>query len=187
MPTILTHTAVPIAAGIAFGNRSISGRLMAAGVIAAVLPDLDVLAFRLGVSYADTFGHRGFSHAISFALLLGILAALGARWLRSRRRTAFAFVFVAALSHTLLDMLTNGGMGVALFWPFSDLRLFAPWQVIEVAPLSLRRMIGPRGLSVLASELKWVWGPELTGGVSLALVRWAGVTIHGRLTGNGKC
>ena len=187
MPTILTHPAVPIAAGLALGGKRIPGRLMAIGVIASIVPDLDVLAFRLGIAYAAPFGHRGFSHSILFALMLGALAVLAAPGLRVRRPIAGLFVFLATLSHGLLDMLTTGGMGVALFWPLSDTRYFAPWQVIEVAPLSLSRVLGPRGLAVLLSELKWVWLPALAGGTCLAIVRWIRVLpfVSRALSGRG--
>ena len=50
-------------------------RLLAAGVIAAMLPDADVLAFALHIPYADAFGHRGASHSLLFA---GVLAAVAA-------------------------------------------------------------------------------------------------------------
>jgi len=56
-------------------------------------------------------------------------------------------------------MLTNGGMGVALAWPFSDERFFFPVQVIEASPLGLRRFLGPAGAKVMMSELAWVWAP----------------------------
>lgn len=180
MPTILTHPAVPIAAGIALGIQRIPGRLMAVGVVASIVPDLDVLAFGFGIAYAAPFGHRGFSHSILFALILGILAALAARGLRAGRGVAFGFVFTACLSHALLDMLTTGGMGVALFWPLSDVRLFAPWQVIEVAPLSLQRVMGPRGMAVMVSEVKWVWLPALAAGAGVGMLRWIGVPAVGR-------
>lgn len=159
MPTILTHAVVPLALGLGAGRQYVSGPLLAAGAVASMLPDLDVLAFRLGVGYSHQFGHRGFSHSVSFALLLGVIACLLATRLRSSRSGAFAFVFVAAVSHGLLDMLTTGGLGVALLWPLSEARFFAPWQVIEVSPLSLSRVFGPRGLAVLLSELMWVWVP----------------------------
>ena len=170
MPTILTHAVVPLALGLGAGRRYVSGPLVAAGVVASMLPDLDVLAFRLGVSYADQFGHRGFSHSVLFALLLGAVACLLAGRLRSSRSGAFAFVFVAAVSHGLLDMFTTGGLGVALLWPLSEARFFTPWQVIEVSPLSLSRVFGPRGLAVVLSELKWVWGPAVLVASVLALV-----------------
>jgi inner membrane protein len=132
---------------------------MVAGVVASVLPDLDVLAFRLNVSYTEALGHRGASHSIVFAALLGFVAYLVASRLRATRAVAFSFVAFSAASHGLLDMLTNGGHGVALWWPVSTERFFFPWQVIEASPLSLRRILGGRGLEVLQSELLWVWLP----------------------------
>lgn len=159
MPTILTHAAVPLAIGIGLGRRRISRHLLALGTICSMLPDLDVVAFRLGVAYADAFGHRGASHSLVFALVLGILAALFASRLRASRLTTFLFVGSSTFSHGILDTFTNGGHGVALWWPYSIERIFAPWQVIEVSPLSLRRVFSERGLEVIQSELMWVWLP----------------------------
>ncbi|MEC5161268.1 MULTISPECIES: metal-dependent hydrolase [unclassified Janthinobacterium] len=158
MPTILTHAVVPLALAVGLGNR-ISRRLLIAGIVAAILPDLDVVAFRLHIAYADAFGHRGASHSLLFALAVGLLALFFSSQLRSSPRGAFVFAGVAAASHGLLDMLTNGGLGVALYWPWSVERFFAPWQVIEVSPLALSRVFGARGLVVLQSELLWVWLP----------------------------
>ena len=159
MPTILSHPAVPLALAIALGPARVSGRLLVAGVVASVLPDLDVLGFRLGIAYSHELGHRGFTHSLVFAVALAMAACLFANRLKSRPALAFAFVFVACASHGMLDMLTTGGHGVALFWPFSDDRYFWPVQVIEVSTLNLRRFFGEAGLTVLASELRWVWLP----------------------------
>ena len=176
MPTILSHAAVPLALGLGLGTPLISRRLLALGVLAAVLPDLDVLAFKFGLAYASSFGHRGASHSLLFALLLGFLALLGAPVLRSSRCAAFVFVSLCAASHALLDMLTNGGLGVALFWPWSEQRFFAHWQVIEVSPINLYRFFSARGLAVMFSELRWVWFPAGILGGSLFIARWLGVT-----------
>jgi inner membrane protein len=70
MPTLITHPAVPLAAAL-LGGRKISGRLLVAGIIGSILPDADVIGFRLGIPYGHLLGHRGFSHSIAFALLLG--------------------------------------------------------------------------------------------------------------------
>lgn len=166
MPTIITHPAVPVALSLAFGRKVIPGRLLLAGVVVSVLPDLDVVAFRLGVPYAAEFGHRGFSHSILFALLIALLGACLFRQLHSTFRCALLFLFAAAMSHSLLDAFTNGGLGVAFLWPWSDERFFAPFQFIEAAPLSFKRFLSPVGLGVLWSELLWVWCPLL----GLALV-----------------
>jgi inner membrane protein len=161
MPTVLTHAAVPLAIGLALGPQVVSRRLLIAGVVACMLPDLDVLAFRLGVAYSDAAGHRGITHSLVFSLLLAMIAAALARGLRTSRRTAFLFVFASAASHGLLDMVTNGGMGVALWWPLSNERFFFPWQVIEASPLSLRRVFSARGAAVFGSEILWVWLPTM--------------------------
>ena len=186
MPTILTHAAVPLALGLGLGSRLLPPRLVFAGVLAAMLPDLDVIAFRLHIPYADNFGHRGISHSLVFALAVGWLALFAAPQLRSPRWLAFSFISLATASHGLLDMFTNGGLGVALWWPWSAERLFAPWPVIEVSPLTLQRLLSPRGLAVLLSELHWVWLPALGFSCVLLLGRKIGKLIT-QLTGtNGN-
>jgi inner membrane protein len=163
MPSILSHPAVPLGLAFVLGRERVSPRLLVAGLAASVLPDLDVVAFRLGVPYLSPFGHRGFTHSAGFALLLALAAALFAPVLRSPRRWCLGFVFVAAFSHPLLDAFTNGGRGVALLWPFTTVRFFAPVRPIQVAPLSPRAFFGPWGWRVLLSELLWVWLPVAFG------------------------
>jgi inner membrane protein len=161
MPTILTHAVVPVAIGLGLGKHIVSPRLIAAGMVASIFPDFDVVAFRLNIAYADALGHRGASHSLVIALLLGVIALTCARRLNTTRLAAFIFVAVSAFSHGLLDTFTNGGQGVALWWPFSQERTFSPWQVIEVSPLSLRRVFSERGLAVFQSEFIWVWLPAI--------------------------
>jgi len=173
MPTILTHPAVPLAIGLGLGARVVSPRLLVAGMLASIAPDLDVAGFRLGIAYSDIEGHRGLLHSLAFALLLAVLAAVAAGPLRTTRPRAFLFVGLAAASHGFLDMMTTGGLGVAWFWPFSDERHFLPWRVIKVSPLSLQRLMSPAGHAVLASELKVVWLPAAAACGALVLARFA--------------
>ena len=56
------------------------------------------------------------------------------------------------LSHGLLDALTSGGLGVALLWPISDARFFAPWRPIPVARIGAA-FLSSRGLRVALTEL----------------------------------
>lgn len=126
----------------------------------ALSPDADVVGFRLGVAYADAWGHRGASHSIVFAVGLGLLLA----WPTARvlRRPLFptAVAVVAALvSHGLLDALTDGGLGPALLWPFSEQRWFSPWQPLPVAPIG-RGFLSMRGLHCVFAELAML-GPVL--------------------------
>jgi len=118
----------------------------------SLLPDIDVVGFAFGVRYGDPWGHRGATHSFAFALGLGLLLGLAARRCgRSFWRTAVLASLVVA-SHPLLDTLTDGGRGCALFWPFDDTRHFAPFRPIPVAPIGLG-FLSQRGLSVAAVEL----------------------------------
>lgn len=171
MPTILSHAAVPLALGLGLGIRVVPKQLLLAGIVASILPDLDVLAFRLNIAYSSDLGHRGVTHSVAFALVVALLALALSQKLRSTRVFAFAFVGLSAVSHGLLDMITNGGLGVALWWPWSSERFFAAWQVIEVSPLSLSRVFSSRGLAVLQSELLWVWLPAVLVASALLALR----------------
>ncbi|QDL26805.1 metal-dependent hydrolase [Stenotrophomonas maltophilia] len=229
MPSIITHAAVPLALWCAADRGRIPPRLLVAGVIAAMLPDADVLAFALHIPYADAFGHRGASHSLLFAGVLAALAAVlaffgsGRPW--SARRSsgsrrpwsavscqprlaptgeamarsgsrrpwsavlcqprlaptkarptmastlqAAVFVFVCAASHPLLDAMTSGGLGVALAWPWSEHRFFAPWRPIRVSPFA-PQFFSARGLATLLSELRWVWLPLATAVVAWKLIQ----------------
>jgi inner membrane protein len=57
--------------------------------------------------------------------------------------------------------MTDGGLGVAFFAPFSDVRYFFPWRPIVVSPIGVGEFFGPRGLRVMWSELGWVWVPSV--------------------------
>ena len=171
MPTVFTHPAVPLAIGLGLGKDVISTPLLIAGVAVSMMPDLDVLAFRYGISYASDFGHRGFSHSLLFAATLALLGACVFRYFHSNFGRAFWFLFLAAASHGILDAFTNGGLGIAFLWPFSSQRFFAPVQVIQVSPIGISRFLSPRGLSVLISEMIWAWIPCAIIGIGLYAIK----------------
>ena len=150
-------------------------KVAAAGALFAVLPDADVVAFAVGIPYAAMLGHRGLSHSLAFAAVLALLLTYA--WKRhwrlpenSTQATAeepsaermTAYLFLAIASHGVLDALTNGGLGVAFFAPFSSQRYFFPWRPIVVSPISVHRFFSERGLAVLTSELVIVWIPSIT-------------------------
>ena len=168
MPSIITHAAVPLAIWYAADRGRISPRLLAAGMAAAILPDLDVAAFALGIPYADGFGHRGASHSIVFAAMIAMLGVAMCKSLHGRPMLTGIFLFACAVSHPLLDAMTSGGLGVALIWPWSEQRFFAPWRPILVSPFA-NGFFGARGISTLLSELRWVWLPLFLGA---ALWKW---------------
>jgi inner membrane protein len=132
-------------------------RLVAGSAVVACLPDADVLAHHF-VDYAHPFGHRGAFHSPLFYLLsAGAVSLLAPR----RRALVFSSLFFAMLSHSLLDMLTDGGLGVAMLYPLSSERFFFPWRPIPVSPLSVGAFIGERGLRVLSVELPFFALPAL--------------------------
>lgn len=171
MPTVFTHPVVPLAIGAGLGKKIISYPLLMAGVFASILPDLDVVAFKMGIPYAAAFGHRGFSHSLMLAFLFALVFSAGFRYFKIPLITGIVFLFVSGASHGLLDTLTNGGLGIALLWPFSDERYFAPVQVIQVSPINPARFFSKRAVNVLLSEGRWVWFPCVILCLSLVLLR----------------
>lgn len=171
MPTIITHAAIPLGLRLALGGAVLSTPLTIAACVAAAVPDLDVVSFAFGIPYGHPLGHRGVSHSLAFAALLGALAAFAAPWLKSSRLTAFAMVAVSAASHGLLDAATTGGKGVALLAPFTMKRYFFPWRPIQVSPIGIGRFFSGSGAAVALSELRWVWLPVLTLSLLIALFR----------------
>ena len=149
-----------------------------------MLPDADVIAFTFGIPYGDMFGHRGFTHSLCFAALVGALVAVHvshrshplhashpSHLLHPSHRAALFFWFTAiTASHGLLDALTNGGRGIAFFAPFTDHRYFFPWRPIQVSPIGAG-FFSPRGLRVLASEAGWIWVPSAIIAISARLFR----------------
>lgn len=175
MPTIFSHPAVPIAINLGLGAGLISKRLLLAGVIGSVLPDIDVLAFTFDIRYGHEFGHRGMSHSFVFAASVALLGACAWRILHTTFLKAFFFLFVAIGSHGVLDAFTDGGRGVAFFWPRSKKRFFAPFRPIKVSPIGVSDFL-PYAANILLSELLWVWAPCILAVAVLAAYRrrWLG-------------
>jgi inner membrane protein len=171
MPTILTHPAPALALGFGLGTVLAPSRLLVFAVLCSILPDLDVIGFRMGIGYGDALGHRGLSHSLAFAFGLGLFAACLAPVLRCRALIAFGVVSLVVVSHIALDAMTSGGLGVAAFWPWDETRYFLPWRPIRVSPFSPRAFLSERGMAVLRSEFLWVWLPCATGACALWLVR----------------
>jgi inner membrane protein len=167
MPTVIAHAAVgwTLVNGLgATAPLPIRRRCAKVAAILAMAPDIDVYAFRLRIPYEAPLGHRGLTHSLAFAAVTATVA-----WLICRRRervpaTLVAALLLAAVSHPLLDMMTDGGLGCALWAPFSNARLFFPWTPIPVSPIGITGEL----LHVLAWEA-CVFLPPLV--MSILLVR----------------
>lgn len=161
MASLFSHALVAVTAARVFSAAP--GRsLWLPGIACSLLPDADVLAFRLGIPYGAVWGHRGFTHSLFFAALVGItLGTLlsrrqdrGGEWFR-----LVCYFFLCTASHGLLDAMTSGGLGVAFFAPWVPTRYFLPWRPILVSPLEVEAFFGAYGVRVILSELVWIGLP----------------------------
>ena len=166
MPTIITHGVVALALAAKARGIHVQNRrcLLVVCIICAMLPDIDYFGFKMSIQYNSLFGHRGFTHSFFFAAIV----ALGTSWILHRRAQGnlanycklFLLLFVVTVSHPLLDAMTDGGEGVALFSPFSNHRYFFPYRPIMVSPLGVDAFFrGWRGLLVLVDEFLLVIFP----------------------------
>jgi inner membrane protein len=170
MASLTGHAVAVLGVGAVMAPPRMPRRLWIWAAVLALAPDLDVLAFSFGIPYAHPWGHRGMTHSVLAALLLS-----GAVWGWERRRNpdagaleTGAFLFLAALSHGLLDAMMSGGLGVGFALPFLDHRYFLPWRPIRVSPLGAA-FFCTRGLRVLANEALWIGLPA----AALGLLGWA--------------
>lgn len=173
MPTAISHPAVAL--GILPCFRAIWRYpvLIVVAIFLSIAPDLDIIGFRLGIPYDHLLGHRGLSHSLPFALVVSLVLA----WMFARRYPLSSyrlagFFFISMASHGVLDALTSGGLGVAFFAPFSEIRYFFEIRPIAIAPLSVERFFSARGLVVLVSEIKWVWLPMFGVAIVALVVRF---------------
>ena len=172
MASIFTHSVVATVLG-ALGPPSdrMPARFWVAAAFAAVVPDVDVIAFGLDIPYDSMYGHRGLSHSLVFAALLAalVVVVMFQNITDPRNRLALWVVFfLATASHGILDAMTTGGVGIAFFAPFSAERYFFPWRPILVSPIGVASFVSSRGVAVLANELQWVWLPS----AAVAAIGW---------------
>jgi inner membrane protein len=162
----MAHAAAGLGIAAAVAPRSASRSYWVAAALCAAIPDLDWIGIPFGNRDIERIfgGHRGFTHSISFAVLLGAAVALfafrDARWNGQRLRLWTAFT-LATITHGVLDALTTQQRPmVAFFSPFSSERYTFPWHPIH-----------PGGgiLNTLGNELLWIEIPAL---VVVVLVRW---------------
>jgi len=149
--TAVTHFVVGACAALPFCRaRSLEavvrpwGFVLVSGMI-AVIPDADVILMPV-VPYENFFGHRGFFHSPFFLILVSAALAgmirVVAQSVTPRAALVMLLVWSAAgISHPILDALTDGGLGVMMFFPFNRERFFFTWRPIEVAPIGVSRAL----------------------------------------------
>ena len=162
MATIFSHALVASAIKQVFPFGKENKRVLFYCVVLSILPDLDVIGFSFGIRYEDALGHRGFTHSLLFAVLVGgSLPYILFRHLTSTKKKLLGFLFfLSIISHAILDAFTNGGLGVGFFIPFDNTRYFFPWTPIEVSPIG-RNFFSARGLVTLMSETRLILVPVI--------------------------
>ena len=118
----------------------------------AMLPDADVIMVAFGTSDRGVLGHRGASHSLPVALLLGLLVA----YVMQRHgwpvvRTA-VMATAAVASHAVLDLLGEGGRGLPVLWPFAEMRFQSPVRIFPDAP-RWPATLSSRGITNIAIEM----------------------------------
>jgi inner membrane protein len=173
MPTLFTHALTAAALGqLGKPEWRKQPHFWAAAVTCAVLPDVDVVGFSIGIHYGDLWGHRGMTHSLLFsAAVAALLAALFRSASRARWKLGVLF-FLFGASHGVLDALTDGGLGIAFYSPFVEQRYFFPWTPIRVSPIGMTGFFSTRGMLVLWSEIFWVWIPALMLSGAIWTIRW---------------
>lgn len=171
MPTVITHSLVGIAAGMAFAPPKMPRRFWDLAIICAIFPDIDVIFFRFGIDYGHFLGHRGFFHSPFFAFLLAMTVVLIFYRTEKRWWAYLIFFFFVTATNGILDAFTNGGLGVAFLAPFSNKRYFFPWRPIAVSPIGAKWFFTKWGMKALMSDVIWVWIPAFAVVVVSRLVR----------------
>jgi len=165
VPSAFTHGFFAYTLGRVGFTKEASLKALLIAIVISALPDADVIAFKFGIPYEHPLGHRGFTHSIFFAFVFSfLLLRIFYRSLKVGSRSWFALFilfFLSMASHGVLDAMTDGGRGIAFFWPFSDERYFFPWRPMKSAPLSAARFFTERGWRVFQSEFAVVWVPCL--------------------------
>lgn len=121
---IITQGILGAAVGQAIGLRRLGRKAIFAGMIAGLIPDLDVL-FKYWFAHGEMLYHRGFTHSLWFGPALGTVLGYGLA--RIYNQSVYTWVMVLSmglLTHPLLDVFTV--YGTQLFAPFSNQRFTIP-------------------------------------------------------------
>lgn len=169
MASIFGHGIVGFTLAKIVGKQNLKWLLLMS-ILSTILPDFDVISFKLGIAYEHPLGHRGFTHSILFAFLwaIGLMLLLGKR----NKIIWFFVIFLSTLSHGILDAMTSGGKGVGFFIPFDNNRFFFPLREIKVSPIGVGKFFSEWGLKVILSELKYIFLPCFIILITVFLIRF---------------
>jgi inner membrane protein len=161
MPTIFGHAVAGLTIAAAFKGDRLPRRTWIVATACAVAPDADWFVSLLPLARGHALNHRGAAHSLFAALVLATLALVVAYRPLQRRFRLWLCLAAAAVSHGLLDACTCGGVGVALFMPFSDTRWACVFQPVHVSPLPLNPSAVELFVAQLWTEAVWIGLPAL--------------------------
>ena len=166
MPTVFTHAMIGLTASqlcspceVQQDSRAKRG-FTGLSITLPIVPDFDFLFIPI-VRGGSLLDHRGLFHSIAFALALGIVATgfmvRQVQAMTHRRLWFFVYFSMITASHGLLDAMTRGSQGVALFAPFDNLRYFLPVRPMLPSPIWPSEFFSSSGARVLGIEFLLVW------------------------------
>jgi membrane-bound metal-dependent hydrolase YbcI (DUF457 family) len=173
MPLPLGHTAAGLAIHDLYAKSNDDGPLwktLTFIIVLTNLPDIDVL-IGLVVHGNGNFFHRGPTHSLLFALVIGFIVSNGWRWWSKIPKINPLLCFLLVLSHVVADgLLTNAP--VSFWWPL-ELNLsvgYSGWReilesvlfgtfrdlgtiIVSAVVIFLNRLIRHRPIPVILSRL----------------------------------
>lgn len=156
MDTLTHGLAGSVLARTAASRPGVRGALLT-GMLAAMLPDLDILFLHSQLDYLRF--HRGWTHSFLVMPLFALAVALAVRLVfrGARLVTLWLFAAIGIASHILFDWITS--FGTMFFFPLSHARYSLDWVFIldpvftgiVVATLLATLLFRRRGRAVAAA------------------------------------
>jgi len=119
MPLPLGHTAAGLTLHDLFSNSNGSGgfwKTLACVIVLTNLPDIDVLLGLIVHGNGHLF-HRGPTHSLLFAFVMGVFACNAWRCWSKIPKLRFLLCFLLILSHVVADAILTA-YPVSFWWPF---------------------------------------------------------------------
>ena len=164
MPSSFGHALVGLTAKKIVRYDDVSKKFLILSMVCPIIPDLDLVLIQIfNFPYHHViFGHRYFSHSLTFALILALFVVgffykkekpFSKRWFG-----LLLYFFVVTASHGVLDALTTTEYGVAFFSPFLTTRYFFPISPLLGAPSGAGFSL-KKAFEYIATEILYVWIP----------------------------
>ena len=136
MPFLLSHSFAGTAVSSVPFSRHIPRRIWWLAALCGAVPDFDYAWNMRPLRDGSWLAHRGLTHTPLFAAVFAVILV----WLafrsvdRSMRTRIWIALFLATVSHGILDAMSAYGAGIPFFFPVSLTRYHFPWRPIRADP-----------------------------------------------------